>query len=522
MPQFRSSFAALLLAFSANVTAAPDCTSLAAHLVEQLPDTFINSTTHVAKGDDITIPPIHPSCNVFSQASPYDFCRVQLHQATSSRSGVDVEAWLPSNWTGRFLSTGNGGLGGCISYSDMDYVVVRGFAAVGTNNGHDGNIGEPFYKNPEVMEDYARRAAHVGVSLGKKVTKAFYGREHTKSYWLGCSTGGRQGFVQAQTYPEDFDGIVSGAPALDLVSLLSWSGYPATVTGPPGSSTFLPPDLWQVVIEDTLEQCDELDGHRDGIIEDTDLCQYRPERLICSGHSENNCLTPDQVETVRTLLSPLYGLGGKLIYPRMTPGSDSSQVYWTGKVFEYPLEWWRYMVKDDPKWNGTISLEDIDHALKTQPPGLETWDGNLSRARELDVKILHYHGMEDSLISSEQSDRYYNHVSRTMSQTSDELDAFYRYFRISGLAHCAGGNGASFIGSRPDNFATDDPDGNVLWSLVRWVEEGKAPETILGTAFKNATTRDEIAFQRRHCKYPLRNTYSGTGDPDDADSWNCV
>ncbi|KAG7108822.1 feruloyl esterase B-1 like protein [Verticillium longisporum] len=148
-----------------------------------------------------------------------------------------METWLPLNWSGRFLSTGNGGLGGCIQYEDIQYAASLGFATVGTNNGHDGGDGSTFTQL-EVVEDYAYRALHTGVVLGKQVSRTFYGRPHTKSYYLGCSTGGRQGFKEAQSFPDDFDGIVAGAPAFSFNSLTSWSSFFYPLTGPPTADTF--------------------------------------------------------------------------------------------------------------------------------------------------------------------------------------------------------------------------------------------------------------------------------------------
>lgn len=130
-----------------------------------------------------------------------------MHVATSGVSGISLEAWLPQNWSGRFLSTGNGGLGGCIQYADLVYTTSLGFATVGANNGHNGTSGRPFLDAPEVVEDFAFRSLHTGVVVGKEITKIFYKKDYTKSYYLGCSTGGREGQKSAQMFPNDFDGI---------------------------------------------------------------------------------------------------------------------------------------------------------------------------------------------------------------------------------------------------------------------------------------------------------------------------
>ncbi|KPM36858.1 putative feruloyl esterase B-1 [Neonectria ditissima] len=502
-------------------TFAKKCKGLASTLASQLHDTKVNLTEFVPAGTNISAPSTHETCAGYNSALSLDLCRVKLYKSTSNESGITLETWLPAEWSGRFLSVGNGGLGGCISYTDIAYAVERGFAAVGTNNGHDGNTGLPFYKNRQVLEDFAYRALRTGVLVGKEITKVFYGKKHTKSYYLGCSTGGRQGFKEAQDFPDDFDGIIAGAPAFDFGNLQAWSGHFYSITGPPGSSKFLTSDLWALVVKDVLKQCDGLDGHFDGIIEDPDLCQYRPESLICGKNQTTKCLTGTQAGVVRDVFSPLYDATGTLLYPRLQPGADSTSTIWSGIPFQYSVDWWRYVIYNDPSWGPELTLDDIEAAKKVDTFGINTWNGNLSKVKDRGSKILHYHGLQDPIISSDNSARYYNHVSRTMGLPSDELGSFYRYFRISGMSHCSGGPGAFNIGNLQSGLAGEDPEGNVLSAMVQWVEEGIAPDHILGTAFTDAS-KTKVAFERKHCKYPLRNIYKGHGNPNVTESWQCV
>lgn len=266
--------------------------------------------------------------------------------------------------TGRFLSIGNGGLGGCIQYADLAYTTSYGFASVGANNGHNGTSGEAFYNNDDIVADFAYRSVHTGVVIGKEMTESYYGEAHKKSYYLGCSTGGRQGFKEAQDFPGDFDGIVAGAPALAFNNLSTWSGRGLYVTGPPSAPTFLTPEHWALVHEDVLAQCDELDGVTDGIIEDNDICAYRPENLQCSGSgnktgNSTSCLTAPQVLTVRELFTDFYGLNGSIIYSRMNYGSElsDSYIYYNGQPFPYTQDWYRYAIYNDPTWSAaSLSL----------------------------------------------------------------------------------------------------------------------------------------------------------------------
>ncbi|KAK7422458.1 hypothetical protein QQZ08_009510 [Neonectria magnoliae] len=479
----------------------------------------------VAANTTLEFPNADASCSRPSQQVSTDLCRVTLQFATSPRSGIKVEVWLPEEWSGRFLSTGNGGLGGCIQYEDLDYASSLGFATVATNNGHDGTTGQSFLNNPDVIEDFAYRALHTGVVLGKDITKTFYGKPHTKSYYLGCSTGGRQGWKEVQSFPQDFDGVVAGAPAFSFNNLTSWSCHFLPLTGLPSADTFIPLDIWPTIHQDILDQCDELDGVKDGILESPDLCDYDPSGLLCGSGQSSDCLTAKQLQTLRSTYSPLTSIDGSLVYPRLQPGAEltgAPQTYFTGEPFG-AADWFRYAIFNDSDWD-PLTLKPEDYVLSSTLNhfNIETWEGDLSAFKNRGGKVLHYHGLVDGIISSDNSPRYYEHVSQTMNLSPAKLDDFYRYFRISGMAHCSGGPGAAFIGNQAHSVASLDPEENVLMAIVRWVEEGIAPDTILGTAYVNGTKDAGIDFKRRHCRWPTRNVYKGSGDPKDENNWQCV
>jgi feruloyl esterase len=482
-----------------------------------------------------------------------------MHVDTSNASGIVLEAWLPSNWSGRFLSTGNGGLAGCIQYYDLAYTAGLGFAAVGANNGHNGTSGKPFYNAPEVVEDFAYRSVHTGVVVGKEVTQMFYRKNYTKSYWLGCSTGGRQGMKSAQVFPEDFDGIVAGAPAFDFVDLTSWSLWLQVVTGFDNSSaSFVPQNLWTAVHAEILRQCDGLDGAVDGyvvqihlsfylpplaisrtltcldsIIEDPDLCHPNFEPLICNTTTRTPnttpCLTGAQATRVRRVFDPLYGTSGELIYPRMQPGSELAaySFFYSGVPFIYSSDWYKYVVYNNPAWDPTtFTLTDIETARAQDPYNISTFSGDLSAYRDKGGKLLTYHGLQDQLISSDNSERYYHKLAETMNASPTDLDEFYRYFRIGGMSHCRGGPGAWNIGAYATggSFTTTskDPRDNVLEAMVAWVEEGTAPEYVRGYKYVNDTISKGLAFTRKHCRFPKRNAFVGPGNYTDEAAWKCV
>ncbi|THU95601.1 tannase and feruloyl esterase [Dendrothele bispora CBS 962.96] len=423
----------------------------------------------IPAGTNLTLPDNNITCARPSQVVFADTCRITLFVESSEISGTNMEIWLPRNWTGRFLSTGNGGLSGCIQYENVAYASALGFATVGVNNGHNGTSGGAFLNNPGVIEDFAYRSMHTGVVVGKQLTDIFYGSSHNKSYYLGCSTGGRQGLKSVQDFPEDFDGVIAGAPANDWSHLMAWIAHFYGITGDSGSSRFITAAQWvNVVHPDVMTQCDLIDG----------------------------------ANTVRKFYSPFY-IDGEFAFPRLQPGAED--------------EWWRDVIYSDPNFDAD-KLGDADYALSAL----------LDPKRN--GKLLTYHGQSDTRITPKNSERYYEHVSKTMNLSNSALDDFYRFFRISGMGHCSGGNGAweigqTFLGAASNiSFDSDsmDPERNVLMAMVRWVEEDVAPDTLLGTKFLNDTAKSGVQFSRKHCRYPFSNTYDGFGDSTRPESWQCL
>ncbi|KAJ4474960.1 Tannase/feruloyl esterase [Lentinula aciculospora] len=444
-----------------------------------------------------------------------------------------MEAWLPRNWTGRFPSTGNGGLDGYIDYAGLAYTTALRFASVGANNGHNGTSGELFFNNSDVLADFAFRSIHTNVVIGKDITQMFYGTPHNTSYYLGCSTGGREGFKSVQDFPDDFDGVVAGSPAVNFNNLISWFAHFRNILGNSSSPTFVTSDQWLGLIHDNiLKQCDTLDGVADGIIEDPNLCDYKPEELICSpspGANNSDCLTAIQATAVRQVFSPMYDLNGNLMFPREQPGSeiiDFVGIVYGGETQFFGLsENWFHFVVFGPSFDtDAANLTDYTFAEQLNPFNIATFDGNLSAFKSRGGKVLMYQGQADILISPANTELWYNHVADTMGLPPTDVDEVMRFFCISGMSHCVDGLSAWEIGQiQPDNLTPEtlDPERNVLTAVVRWVEEGIAPDTIEGTKFVNDTPELGVEFRRRHCRYPLRNTFERKGNSSDPDSWTC-
>jgi feruloyl esterase len=305
--------ALVALATAQNIVSDPK--SRCSHIANSFdyPHVKVNFAQYISAGTNLSLEQnaVLETCDRPYQLVPVDLCRVAMFVKTSATSNITLEAWLPTNWTGRFLSTGNGGLSGCIQYEDIAYGTSFGFATVGANNGHNGTSGEAFYKAPEVVADFAYRSVHTGVVVGKQISKAYYESDYTKSYYLGCSTGGRQGFKEVQDFPNDFDGVVVGAPALAFNNLSSWSGSFYLYTGSNTSSTFLSPDEWALVHEDILSQCDTIDGVKDGIIEGSRALRLHTcDATMLSQPHERLCLSQrGQSRNRKESLPTILGLG---------------------------------------------------------------------------------------------------------------------------------------------------------------------------------------------------------------------
>ncbi|KAF7325061.1 Carboxylic ester hydrolase [Mycena kentingensis (nom. inval.)] len=486
---------------------AAKCTALPTTL--KLANTSIVGATYITASTNVSTP---GSCVSVAPISSAPLCRLQFITNTSSSSSFYAEAWLPDVWFGRFLGTGNAQLGGCVDYTVMNDGLTNHFAIIGTNNGHDGPTGRPFLNNPEVVIDFAWRAVHLEAVLGKQIVQSYYGRAPVKSYFQGCSTGGRQGMQSALKFPADFDGIVAGAPATDWNNLQGWAGMLSHYAGAPigaSSPSFLSTADWALVSAEGLKQCDALDGLVDGIISDPMDCKFRTEALLCAGAKTTTCLTAAQVQTVKNVYAPLVDEKGKLLYPGYDIGAEADAlaplVIGGTSFFSFAADWQRYAILNVTDYDFTnFSVADVKRFDQINPGGIATFSGDMSAFRKRGGKLLTFHGRRDPLIASSNSARFYDLVAKTLKTPS--IDDFYRYFPIPGMGHCtrgitglptAFGQGALVGTNRVNNTSH-----NVLLALVDWVEKGKAPDTLTGTSLT------DLAVQRTYCRYPQKSVWN--------------
>lgn len=329
-------------------------------------------------------------------------------------------------------------------------------------------------------------------------------------------------------FPEDFDGIISGASAADFNHLQSWSAMFLEITGSSDNDTFLTEDQWTFVQSYILAQCDEpIDGVADGILEDPLQCKFNVSAIpVCEGSDSDSCLTATQIQTVEDVFKPLY-FGDALVYPALLYGSqvDAFRLgLLSGSYNGIARDFFRGGVYNDSSFDiTTITKQDMEHAseLDALHGYPSAFNADLSAFEAAGKKLMMYHGMEDPMVSGADSQRYYLKVAETMGYSNDQIDDFFRLFRISGMAHCGvggiSGAGAWMFGQ---SGAASPATNNIVHNLVDWVENGDAPETLLGTKFWYDTPSMGIEFERAHCRFPYRTTYK-SGDSTKPESWGC-
>ncbi|CAI6097697.1 unnamed protein product [Clonostachys chloroleuca] len=495
------------------------------------------STVETLKGSSILrLPDLVPSCggpdkNVTVSA---DICRLVANVRTSNSSSIRIEAWLPENWNSRFLATGTGGTGGCVDYSRLQSGAQLGFAAFGTNAGHDGSSGHEFFLyQPEVINDFGHRAIHEEAEVGKQITALFYGREASKSYYDGCSTGGRQALQEAAMYEEDFDGILAGAPGVDWLKIVASKAILARRIGWPdlNSGAYVRPEQWQAIVAKQIELFDGLDGEKNGIIDAPQNIRFDPALLACGTGAlgQDLCLRPDQVQSVEKAYQPLTNGAGEIIYPPFIIGASTgvfSNNQKDGKpILNYSLvrDFWRGAIYNNSDWTeNNFTLSDLDYALSINPGGVNSNSRDLSRFYKRGGKVLAYHGLVDTTVTPLLSTEFYKGVQAAVGLSLHETQSFYRLFLVPGMDHCSTGPGAWNIGQvYPLDSKRLDAANHALLALVDWVETGRAPDFLTGVKYQNDSVSQPILAERRHCPYPSQSRWDGRENRRDVRGWVC-
>ena len=446
------------------------------------------------------------------------FCRVAVASKPTADSDIKIEVWLPAStppqrgsrvggpggWNGKLLAVGNGGWAGTISYPALAGAIALGYAGASTDTGHSTPGASFAAGHPEKLADFAHRSLHEMAVHAKAVTAAYYGDNIRAAIWNGCSTGGNQGLTLASMYPNDFDAIVAGASPdprarLHGVRLL----VNRIVHRTPGS--YIPPQKYPVLHKAVMDACDAKDGVKDGVLESPMSCRFDPNVLACKGADGPACLTPEQVETARALVSDVkHPRTRRVLYPPLlVPGSELMWGTLAGQEpFAIAVDTYRHLVAKDPAWNPTqldpnTAVELADTALAP----MNTVSPNLMPFFARGGKLLMYHGWNDQQVPASSSISYYQRVIETVGKGA--AGKSIQLYMVPGMNHCQGGVGT-------DTF-------DKLAAIEQWMAKGTAPSQIVASH----ATDGKIDRTRPLCPYPQVAVYKGTGNTADAANFSC-
>lgn len=537
---FRPLGVTLAILFAANAAfAQPACDTLANAVIGAA---TITASTLVPEGP--YVPPARPGAPAAQAAAPQPtlpaHCDVRGVIRPTSDSEIKFAMWMPVvGWNGKYRQEGNGGWAGNIPFQAMVDALRRGYVTAGTDDGHEGAGADWAIGHPEKLIDFGHRAVHEVNVHSKLIIQKLYGNGPSRSYFMGCSDGGREGLMEAQRYPTDFDGMVLGAPAnrwSGLFTAFVWNELAQLKT--PDSK--IPVAKLPAIQNAVIAACDKKDGVDDGLLEDPRTCRFDPAVLTCKGADSPQCLTAPQVEALKQIYGgPKNPRTGEQLYPGFLPGTEAAN--WSnwisandpGQTIQAVLgnPYYGQAVLENPKWDVRTMDFDRDWALgeAKAAPILNSSSPDLRSFRARNGKILQYHGWGDSAITALASVDYYETVRKFMTTFPDAkratpgpIEDFYRLFLVPGMAHCSGGIGPHAFGTRGavSPATMNDPTRDVFAALEGWVEKGAAPEQFIGSGVDGRTPAKPLT--RPICLYPKFARYKGSGDANDAANFSCV
>lgn len=502
-----------LLALEPTLTSAADCSSLASMVLK---DTTITSATVVPAMRRVP-----------------EYCKVLGSIHNLPQSTILFEVALPTKWNGKYFVAGGGGYNGTIPR--LDQALIEGYAAAGSDTGHvavPNDVDVWALNNLDTQNNYGYLATHVVTLLGKDIVRAFYGQRERRSYFVGCSNGGKMALMEVQRYPDDFDGAVSGDPVIDRTKLMmqfTWNAQ-ALAAAP------IPPSKIPVIEKATLKACNESGGVINGLIMTPGRCKFDPKAIICTSGDGPNCLTAGQAQALQKLFRGPVNSAGVQLYPGFVPGHEEdypSFMTGTGKEGSEPSQWrnqntlMRYFIFG-PSFDPVKQFNFDTHmaALAPLAGAQDAANPDLSAFKAHGGKLIMYHGWADHSITPIRSIQYYAAVIDVMGKREDDppgdknaaaVNDFYRLFMEPGMHHCGNGPGPNVFGGANQGLPQDDAQHNVVKALDRWVEDGIAPEKIIASHLTNGVVDRTLPM----CPYPQTPVYNGAGDVNMAESYHC-
>lgn len=511
---------------------AADCTRLAQLAV---PAATITRADVVAAGAFTEASPEFTQADsaAFYKQLP-SFCRVSATARPTPDSDIRIEIWLPtSGWNGRLQAQGNGGFAGTIEYRPLGVALRHGYAAATTDTGHHASQIDAAWAlgHPEKVIDFGHRGVHEMTRVARAIVGAFYGTQPHRSYFLGCSDRGREALMEAQRYPDDYDGILAGAPANDWTKLLTTAiWHTRALTLDPAS--FIPPAKIPTIADAVNAACDALDGLKDGILTDPRRCRFDPATIQCKGTDDaNTCLTAPQVTALRKIYDGPRDAQGHQIFPGYLPGAETGDGGWTmwitgrephkSLMALFGFGYFSRMVYGKPDWDDhTFAVEaDLRTAVDKTGQALDAVNPDLGPFRARGGKLILYHGWQDPAIPAVSTINYDDAVVARLGRPA--VDSFVRLYMAPGVQHCSGGPGPDAFG-QAGKWSPEDPSRNLRAALERWVEHGEAPGTIIAAKYQGDGEKRQATISRPLCPYPQEARYKGLGDPNDSASFACI
>jgi len=454
------------------------------------------------------------------------FCRVLGQAWPSADSLVNFELWLPAAWNGKLVVTGNGGYSPALSLGDMAYALRQGYAALGGDTGHqvaDGNDMAWGRGHPEKIIDWGTRSINAITTPGRQLASAVAGQPVRRAYYYGCSTGGHQAYAEVQRYPQDFDGVIAGAPGNNRVALNAEFLWRFRANREPGSDRLiLTPAKARLLGERAAAACDALDGVRDGVVDDPRRCtsaRFDPAALQCHGADAPDCLTAAQVQAARAIYQgPLNPRTGAQVYPGQVVGTEAGWPTYWGGAQPVRADFWRLWAFDDPRWSAWAFDFDRDLAKARAGVGplVDQTAVDLRAFQARGGKLITYHGWADPVVSPLDTIAYYEQV-RAHQGGQAAADGFFRLFLVPGMDHCRGGPGVSVFGNAGQAAPVITPQTDLLVALDRWVEAGDPPDRLVAARVEQG----QVQRSRPLCPYPKQAVYRGSGSTDHESSFDC-
>jgi feruloyl esterase len=454
-------------------------------------------------------------------------CRARGVIRPTSDSEIKFEVWLPpaSAWNRRYQGVGNGGFAGSMPYASMQQALGGGYAVAATDGGHvdplgDGRDARWAPGHPEKLEDYGWRAIHETAVAAKATVQAYYGEPAAYAYFVGCSNGGRQAFMEAQRFPNDYDGIVAGAPGIYQTSLLTFDMGIAQKTTRTADGWLSAAKL--ALLHDAVQDACHASG---GFIADPGHCRFDPARLQCKDGASDTCLTAHEVDVARLIYTGMTDARGRSIYPGFAKGSELAWDWASGsRIHVLSEQFFRNMVLNDPNWDYySLSMRDaLERVKPVAAPAIDVSTPDLAGFRAAGGKLIHYHGWSDQRVPATASVKFYEEAAARMGGDR-KVQEFYRLFMGPGMEHCNAGPGPNAIGGGYGLPASArDPEHDVVEALVHWVERGTAPAKLVATRYRDNQPDKGITAQRPWCPHPQVARLKGKADPSLAASYACV